>query len=241
MTTRSYKPIFRDDLLGELALVPDGGLLNIGGTSSPTFTVGGRALLFADGSSTAPDSGTGTTLQAAYSNSTSPATIALTNGKDIIFSALGGAELVFSANTGAVRIDGDLTLNGLINGVSLETLIDHINSLTSPAKHTAAQVSVDDTALTVVAGTTVQEVIESIDSQLVTLNVGNVVGFEYVQVAPATSWTVVHGSASTKVQVQVWDETNSMVLPDTVTIVDGDTVSITFSTPQAGRAILMAF
>lgn len=239
--TRTYKPIFRDELLGELAIVPDGGLLNIGGTSSPTFTVGGRALLFADGSSTAPDSGTGTTLQVAYSNSTSPATIATTSGKDIIFSALGGNEFVFNANTGGVRIDGDLLIGGSLNGVSIESLIDHINSLTSPAKHTAEQVSFNDAGLINVVGSTVQAAIESIDSQLSILNVGNVIGFEYVQASPSTSWNIVHSSASTKVQVQVWDEDNSMVLPDAVTIVDGNTVSITFSSPQAGRAILMAF
>lgn len=239
--TRVFKPVYLDEVLGELGRLPDGSLINIGGTSSPTFTVGGRALLFADGSSTAPDSGVGTTLQVAYSNSLNPAQINTTAGKNIIFNATNGTKFTFNANSGAVTIEGALNLSGLLNGTSVSSLIDHINAATSPAKHTAEQVSFDDTGLTNVAGNTVQEALESIDSQLTSFNAANVIGFEYIESVPSTTWVISHGGNSAKIQATIWDETESAILPDSITITDMNTVMVKFSSPQAGRAILMLF
>jgi hypothetical protein len=239
--TRAYRPVYLDEVLGELGRLPNGAIINIGGTDSPTFTVGGRPLLFADGSSTAPDTGTGTTLQAAYSNSFNPAQINTTAGKNLIFNSNNDKKFTFNANTGAVTIEGGLEVVGLFNGVPVENLIDHLNSLTAPPKHTAAQVSFDDTGLVNVSGGTVQAALESIDSQLTSFNAANVVGFEYVQVAPSTTWVIVHAGGSRKVQATIWDETDSALLPDTIKITDDNTVTVTFSSPQAGKAILMLF
>ncbi len=233
--TRVFKPIYLDEALGELGRLPDNSIVNIGGTSSTTFTVGGRALLFEDGSSTGPSTGVGFTLQVAYGTSLVPAQINTIAGKNIVFNATNNNKLVFNADTGAVTIDG------LLNGVPVADLINHINASLSPAKHSAEQISFDDSGLTNVSGSNVQAALESIDSQLTTIGVGNVVGFEYIQVAPATVWTIVHNVGSTKVQATVWDETNAAILPDAITIIDGTTVYVVFASPQAGRAVLMLF
>lgn len=311
-TPRIFKPIYLFDEDGELGRLPDNAIINAGGVAGPTFTVGGRGLLFDDGTSTNPTPGTGFTLDIAYSNSTSPATINLVSGKDLVFDAVNSKKFIFDADTGAVIIEGDLTVlgasnvvegtisnldqvnirpplpttvgltlqplagvaptvnllevavaaggplvfsvgptgvttikdvvvTGLFNGVAASEIAAHINSSTVPAKHSAAQISVDDSTFTNVEGADVQAAFASIDSKLVSIGTGNVAGFEYIQSAPSMVWAIAHGGGSTKVQVTVWDEANSMVLPDAMTIVDGNTVFITFGSPQAGRAILMLF
>lgn len=312
MTTRVFKPIYLLDEEGELARLPDNAITNIGGVSGPTFTVGGRGLLFEDGTSTNPAPGSGYTLNLAYAGSLTPATIDLTANKNLVFNAVNSKKFIFDANTGTVTIEGDLnvlgasnviegtisnldqvnirpplpttvgltlrplpgivplanllevgttatgplafsigptgtttvtdlSITGTINGVSADALVDHISSATDPAKHTAEQVSVDETNLVNVSGTNVQQVLESIDSKLVALGTNNVTGYEYVKMSAATVWTIAHNSGTTRVQLTVWDEENTYLLADTVQIVDGDTVVINFSSPQAGRAILMLF
>ncbi len=311
-TPRIFKPIYLFDEDGELGRLPDNAIINAGGVQGPTFTVGGRGLLFDDGTSTNPTPGTGFTLDVAYANSASPATINLVSGKDLVFDAVNSKKFIFNADTGTVTIEGDLNvlgqstviegtvsnldqvnirpplptvvgltlqpmtgvtpivnlveiaavaggpavfsigptgttsisnllIAGQINGVSASSLVDHINASTVPAKHTAEQISVDDSAFVNISGTDVQAALESIDSQLVSIGTGNVTGYEYVRSAPATVWTITHGGATNRVQVTVWDEVNSSILPDSMTIVDVNTVFITFASPQAGRAILMLF
>lgn len=322
MTTRIFKPIYLFEEDGELGRLPDGGILNAGGVVGPTFTVGGRGLLFDDGTSTNPTPGTGFTLDVAYSNSTTPATINLTPGKDIVFDAVNSKKFIFDADTGTVTIEGDLnvlgqsnviegtisnldqvnirpplpttvgftlqpyvgitptvnlfevaavaggplvfsigptgttyitdlvagsvdatdvSITGTINGVDIDDITSHVNAAVTPSKHTAEQISVDDSTMVNISGADVQSAFESIDSQLVTLGTGNVTGFEYIQNTPSLVWAIAHGVGSVKVQATIWDETNSSVLPDAMTIVDGNTVFITFGSPQAGRAILMLF
>lgn len=312
MTTPVFKPIYLLDAEGELARLPDNAITNIGGVSGPTFTVGGRGLLFEDGTSTNPAPGSGYTLDLAYAGSLNPATINLTADKNLVFKAVNSKQFVFDANTGTVTIEGDLnvlgasnviegtisnldqvnirpplpttvgltlqplagvsplanllevaataggplvfsigptgtttltdlSITGTINGVDADALVDHINSATTPAKHTAQQVSVDPTNLVNVSGTNVQQVLESIDSKLVALNADNVTGYEYVRPVAGSVWTIAHNSGTTRVQLTVWDEENTYLLPDVIKVVDGNTVEIRFSTPQAGRAILMLF
>lgn len=309
---RIFKPIYLFDEDGELGRLPDGGILNAGGVVGPTFTVGGRGLLFDDGTSTNPTPGTGFTLDVAYSNSTSPATINLVTGKNFVLDAVNSKKFIFNADTGTVTIEGDLnvlgasnviegtvsnldqvnirpplpttvgftlqpfagvtpTVNlfevasvaggplvfrigptgtttisdvvvtGTFNGADADEIAAHIDGSTSPAKHTAEQISVDDSTFANISGPDVQSAFESIDSQLVSLGTGNVTGFEYIQNTPSVVWAITHGVGSVKVQATIWDETNTSVLPDAMTIVDGNTVYITFGSPQAGRAILMLF
>lgn len=313
MATRVFKPIYRNDQDGELGRLPNGGIINAGGVTGPTFTVGGKGLLFDDGTSTGGGSSVGGfTLQGAYNNSVAPATINLTSGKNFVLSALNSNKFIFDAATGSVTIDGDLTVlgestviegtvsnldqvnirppdnttvgltiqpsigvvptvnlleiaavyggplvfsigptgvttvgelnvTGTINGTPAIDLISHLDAAPTPAKHAASQISVDETSLTNVNGSNVQAALESIDSQLNAIGAGNVSGVEFTQNAPAAVWPIVHGKNSTRVQVTVWDETNSAILPDAMTIVDVNTVYIVFTSPQAGRAVLMIF
>ena len=111
---QTLKPIYLVDSLGEYAVMPDGSLVNIGGTSSPTFTVGGKALLFSDGSSTDGTIGNGVSgnFQTVYNSSDVPAQIEFVTGKNLVFLALNGKTFTFNADTGEVNISGDLVVQG---------------------------------------------------------------------------------------------------------------------------------
>jgi len=52
----------------------------------------------------------------------------------------------------------------------------------------------------------------------------------------ATTWTIAHNLNSENVIVQIFDNTKSVIIPNTIQIVDANTVIATFSTPATGVA-----
>lgn len=132
------KPIFLD-VDGLLAQLPDGALINAGGTSSSVFTVGGRGLLFDDGSST-DGTGTATTilnLQQVYNSSvdtSGKASIKLSGTKDFVIYDNDNNSVFFKidANTGAVTITGDLFVQGTQTTMN-SAVIDSDHMLLTPA------------------------------------------------------------------------------------------------------------
>lgn len=102
---------------GILNRVADGDISNLGGTTHSTFTVGGRGLLFDDGSSTGSGLGNSLTLQTVYNNSpiiSGAATIKLTTGKDfaVIDDTDNSVFFRVDAETGKVTVTGDLEVLG---------------------------------------------------------------------------------------------------------------------------------
>lgn len=55
----------------------------------------------------------------------------------------------------------------------------------------------------------------------------------------AATWTINHTLNSSILQVQVFDNTGKMVIPNEIVVVDKDTITIDFGTLFAGRAVLM--
>lgn len=49
MSIVKFKAVVLDPNLGEFAQLPDGGIVNIGGTSNPTFTINGMPVILANG------------------------------------------------------------------------------------------------------------------------------------------------------------------------------------------------
>lgn len=146
------KPIIieTDGVWGELQT---GAIINAGGVVGPTFTVGGKGLLFDDGSSTGGGSNSTLTLQQAYNNSpivNGQAGITLTLGKDFVIMDPNndGNYFTVSAETGAVVINGDLTVMGsttTINTIVIQS--DH--QLISPANGTVTALSIQPTLGTI--------------------------------------------------------------------------------------------
>jgi hypothetical protein len=59
------------------------------------------------------------------------------------------------------------------------------------------------------------------------------------QVQTNTTWTVVHNLNTTNPLIQVYDDDMQLLIPETVSPVDNNTMSVTFGTAISGRAIAM--
>lgn len=55
-------------------------------------------------------------------------------------------------------------------------------------------------------------------------------------VIAASTWTIEHNLNSENVIVQIFDDTKSVVIPNSIQIIDADTVVVTFSTAITGTA-----
>lgn len=69
----------------------------------------------------------------------------------------------------------------------------------------------------------------------------SVIGFEWVQAVADDVWSIAHLKNTKRVQVTIWDNNDEMIFSDTVKIIDGNNVQISFNTALSGRAILMLF
>lgn len=58
----------------------------------------------------------------------------------------------------------------------------------------------------------------------------------HTQAIPALVWTIAHNLNTEDVIVTFWDGTNEMIIPDTVEVVNPDTLRATFLVAQEGRA-----
>lgn len=137
-----FKVLYLNSTTGEQGRLPDLAVINAGGVSGPTFTVGGRGLLFSDGTSSDGSNGSGltfsTSLQGAYDKSNVPANIILSTDKHFVLTALNSNFFSVNANTGKVTITGDLEVQGsstVINGTvsSLDQVIINPPNSTSTA------------------------------------------------------------------------------------------------------------
>jgi len=139
-----YKPLHCGDD-GIFAGLPAGSIINIGGTASSVFTVGGRALLFADGTPTGPGANP-LNLQTIYNNSTDVdgfASIKLATGKDFVIYDDTNNSVFFKidSETGAITISGDLNIVG--ETVKIESALevaDHWLIQPSTGIHTTLQI-----------------------------------------------------------------------------------------------------
>jgi hypothetical protein len=141
------KPIILevDGIFGQL---PNGAIINAGGTSNSTWTVDGKGLLFDDGTSTAPGGGGSPfTLQIAYNNSpvvSGQTGIKLATGKDFVILDDTDNSLYFKvdAETGKVTITGDLEVLG--SSTIIDTVVqDSDHWLISPKSGTTTALKIE--------------------------------------------------------------------------------------------------
>lgn len=181
-----------DGIIGQLA---DGGIINSGGTSSPTFTVGGRGLLFDDGSSTAPGGPTGVNLQNVFDNSQPAANgglLRLSGLKNLVITNDTGDYVFFELDsyTGNLTLIGDLTLGGKINDVNVQLLkSDFYKHIAGDAgyRHLALDIDIIPISGFPAGISNVQEALEHIASNLSTdsSNIFNEINAIEASVGPA--------------------------------------------------------
>ena len=227
-------PVYISEKYGELIKIPDNSIINVGGVGGSTFTVGGKSLIFSDG--TLSDGSNGSirnlflpTLQESYDNSTL-ALIKLIEDKDFTIEADNGFQFSINASTGSVTINGNLVIDGNVTAGNLP--FDALDILSSTEN------------FTFVTGNNVQEALESIDyafKNVITNNGGTVQPYHHIQEEAAATWIIQHNKSSKRVQISIWDTNNELLFSDNVRIVDENTIVVSFSTPANGSAILMIF
>ena len=70
---------------------------------------------------------------------------------------------------------------------------------------------------------------------------GGAEGYLHIQNIATSAWSIVHNQATDLLLVQVYTTAGDMIIPDEVTLVDINTVEITFSTAITGRAHIIFF
>jgi hypothetical protein len=142
--------LYLDPTKGFPKAVPAGAILDIGGTAGPTFTVDGRELMFADGTSTGPGGLSRLSLQRIYDISgttTDPtATVAMSTGKHLILRDDNTSKVYFKvdADTGAITISGDLYVQGTTTTVNSSIIdADHYEITPSSGTNVALRINPD--------------------------------------------------------------------------------------------------
>jgi hypothetical protein len=66
-----------------------------------------------------------------------------------------------------------------------------------------------------------------------------ITAYTHLQESPTATWTVTHSLNTTSVNVQVYDGNSLVIIPDSISTVSANVVSITFGTPVSGRAVVV--
>lgn len=231
--------------LGETGIVPEGAIVNIGGVSGDNFTIGGKGVVLADGTTTGPNGTNVIGLQKVYDNS-STGNLFLSGGKGL--NILGSSNLGMRINggTGAINIDApltidDVTITGLINGtIDIQKFYDdfqkHVNNDVSP-KHTALQISVANSDMTVLTASNIQDSLSQIDVFLA--NLKNIKTFVYEDNIGSTLWIIHHNQDATTPNINIYDASGGLIFPDSVKIIDNNVIHVEFAESQTGKAVII--
>ena len=64
-------------------------------------------------------------------------------------------------------------------------------------------------------------------------------GFHFTQAAPSTTWTITHNLNQQFVNVTVYDSSDQVIIPQTITATSVNVTTITFNTTITGTAVIM--
>ena len=239
MSENVLRLLYLNTALGETGLLPKGAVIDISGVSGNNFTIGGKGVMLADGTTTGPNGTNTISLQQTYDNSPD-GTLNLTPTKNLsIFGTTGKGLLVSGAN-GDVTITSNLNLGGTINDVDFNKFYQdfetHVNSADSIA-HTASQISVDATNMQVLVSNDVQTDLEIVDEFL--RNAGSFKSFVFEDVVGHTEWVIQHNKSSLNPSITIFDEVGSTFFAEAIKIIDQNTIVISFNEIQRGKAVIL--
>lgn len=66
-------------------------------------------------------------------------------------------------------------------------------------------------------------------------------GYVHQEPAPEFMWLITHNLGTDNVMTQIYDTNGNMIFPNSITVVDVNTVLVDFNSQQAGKALLMLF
>jgi hypothetical protein len=67
-----------------------------------------------------------------------------------------------------------------------------------------------------------------------------ITAYTHSQAEPASTWTITHSLNTTSVNTQVYDNLNSVLIPDDIQTTGPNTQTIRFNTAVAGRAVIVS-
>lgn len=250
MTQKILKLLYLNQDLGESGLLPRGAIVDIGGVSGTNFTIGGKGVVLADGSTTGPNGTSTQSLQTVYDNS-EYGTINLTYGKDFKLVASNNRGISIDALSGNVAIDGNTFLNnvnisGLINGVInilefYNTVNTHLEVDNLP-KHESSQISVNTANFGILnsslAEKNLQAVVENIDENLLE-QANKVKTYVHTEAIGSVEWIIQHNKTSVNPIMFIYDETGNQILSDSITIIDDSNIRVQFNVSQKGKAVIL--
>lgn len=65
-------------------------------------------------------------------------------------------------------------------------------------------------------------------------------GYEFTQASNSSTWVITHNLATSFPVVQVYDSSNSVIIPESITVTDANTVTVTFTSAISGKAIVLS-
>lgn len=250
MTQKILKLLYLNPDLGETGLLPNGAIVNIGGVSGSNFTIGGKGVVLADGTTTGPNGTSTQSLQIVYDNS-ELGDINLTAGKDFRLVGTNNRGITVDALNGNVAITGNtfvtnLNIGGLINGeINLTNFYNTVNTHLAQdveLKHTGDHVSINTNQFEVLSKLdvtkTLQSVIDEIDAKLLTQS-ATVKTFVFYENAGSTEWFVQHDKTSVNPMIFIYDDAGNQIISDSVAIIDENNIRIQFNVSQRGKAVIL--
>lgn len=70
---------------------------------------------------------------------------------------------------------------------------------------------------------------------------GLVTGYTFEQTVPTASWLIVHNKNTRNLLCQIYDPNGHLLIPDDITIININTISVNFTTPIIGSAHILFF
>ena len=67
-----------------------------------------------------------------------------------------------------------------------------------------------------------------------------ITAYTHVQAINSATWNIAHGLASTAVNIQIFDGSNRVIIPNEIEVIDGNNVQVTFGTALGGRAVVVS-
>ena len=67
-----------------------------------------------------------------------------------------------------------------------------------------------------------------------------ITAYTHVQGTSASTWSITHNLNTTSVNVQIYDNLNKVIIPDSIETVSANAVEVLFNTSQAGRAVIVS-
>lgn len=155
----------------------------------------------------------------------------------------GSAPVFRIDSSGNVISSQNFTLGGLLNGVDIVQLQTKLNNhIAGDAllRHRAVDIDISPIA-TLPGSSNVQQALEQLNTKIDTGSSGTVFGYEHIQSAPSITWIIAHNRNTLRNQVTIYDENLEQILPEQVKITDTNTITVSFASPVAGRAMTILF